>query len=66
MGPGMMGEGFRQFPGFGDFNSDDLQGFIDEMTDRFDGEIPEHMQDMIDHLREQMSDVTGAETSFDA
>ena len=63
MGPGMMGDGFR---GFGDFNVDDLQGFIDEMTDRFGGEIPEHMQDMIDHLREQMSDITGAETTFDA
>jgi len=36
MGPDMMGDGFHRFQGFGDLSIDDLQGFIDEMTDRFD------------------------------
>ncbi|MDH5373698.1 MAG: hypothetical protein OEX97_12215, partial [Acidimicrobiia bacterium] len=65
-GPGMMGNGFHQFQGFGDFNTEDLQGFIDEMTEQFGGEFPEHMQDMLDHLQEQLSGVEGAETNFDA
>ena len=66
MGPGMMGDGFHQFQGFGDFGTEDLQGFIDEMTDQFGGEFPEHMQDMLDQLQEQLSGVEGAETNFDA
>lgn len=63
MGPGMMGDGFHHL---GDMNIEDLQGFIDDMAQRFGGEVPDHVQDMIDHLREQISETSGAETSFDA
>ena len=66
MGPGMMGDGFHQFQGFGDFGTEDLQGFIDEVTDQFGFEFPEHMQDMLYQLQEQLSGVEGAETNFDA
>ncbi|MDF1597199.1 MAG: hypothetical protein P1T08_14060 [Acidimicrobiia bacterium] len=66
MGPGMMGEGFHQFHGFGDFNAEDLQGMIDQITEQFGVEVPPQMQDMIDRLREQLSDVEGAETSLGA
>jgi hypothetical protein len=63
-GPGMMGDGFREFHGFDGI--DDLEGFIDEMTERFGTELPEHMQDMIDHLTDELSEVDGASTSLDA
>ena len=63
-GPGMMGDGFHGFGGFGDI--DDLDGFIDDMTERFGGELPEHLQDMIDHLTDELSEVDGASTSLDA
>jgi hypothetical protein len=66
MGPGMMGDGFPEFHGFGDFNFDDLQGFMDDMVERFGGELPEHMQDMLDRLQDELSGVDGAETSLDA
>jgi len=66
MGPGMMGDGFPEFHGFGDFNIDDLQGFMDDMVERFGGEIPDHMQDMLDRLQDELSGVDGAETSLDA
>jgi hypothetical protein len=66
MGPGMMGDGFGGLRGFGDFDIDDLQGFVDDMVERFGGEIPEHMQDMLDHLQDELSEVGGAETSLDA
>jgi hypothetical protein len=66
MGPGMMGDGFHGFHGFGDFNFEDLEGFMDDMVERFGGELPEHMQDMLDHLQDKLSGVDGAESSFDA
>ena len=63
-GPGMMGDGFREFHHFGDL--DDLEGFVDELTERFGTELPEHLQDMIDRLRDTVSELEGASTSLDA
>ena len=63
-GPGMMGDGFRQFHHFGDL--DDLEGFVDELTERFGTELPEHLQDMIDRLQDTVSELEGASTSLDA
>lgn len=63
MGPGLMGDGLHHF---GDMNIEDLQGFIDEMTQRFGGEVPDHVKEMIDYLRDQISETSGAETSSSA
>ena len=39
---------------------------MDDMTERFGGEIPEHMQDMLDRLQDELSGIDGAETSLNA
>lgn len=57
------GHGFRGH-GFMDFNADDLQQHIDQLEEYFGGDLPEHVQDMIEHMQEQLTDTV--ESSFDA
>jgi hypothetical protein len=53
MGPGMMGDGFHQFGDLGD-----LDQHIAEMEEFFGGELPEHMQDMLDYLNDQLEEAS--------
>ncbi len=50
--------------GFMDFDAEELQQHIEELEQYFGGELPEHVQDMIEHIQERLGDTV--ESSFNA